>query len=73
MSSMPGTPSFLLYALLLLRCCCCPSGDFMRDFSLKLVPLLEDKVRVMIYAGESVSPKQHECGALLYGMQESLL
>ncbi|WIA37630.1 hypothetical protein OEZ86_014531 [Tetradesmus obliquus] len=27
-------------------------GDFMRDFSLKLVPLLEDKVRVMIYAGD---------------------
>jgi hypothetical protein len=28
-----------------------PAGDFMRDFSLKLVPLLEDKIRVMIYAG----------------------
>jgi hypothetical protein len=24
----------------------------MRDFSQKLVPLLEDKIRVMIYAGE---------------------
>lgn len=27
-------------------------GDFMRDFSLKLVPLLEDDIRVMIYAGD---------------------
>jgi hypothetical protein len=38
-------------------CCavpCCafvPPGDFMRDFSTKLVPLLEDNIRVMIYAG----------------------
>lgn len=28
-----------------------PPGDFMRDFSTKLVPLLEDDIRVMIYAG----------------------
>eukprot|EP00877_Chromochloris_zofingiensis_P010037 jgi/Chrzof1/5287/Cz15g20230.t1 len=27
-------------------------GDFMRDFSDKLVPLLEDEVRVLIYAGD---------------------
>eukprot|EP00879_Flechtneria_rotunda_P003621 GHRR01003858.1.p2 GENE.GHRR01003858.1~~GHRR01003858.1.p2 ORF type:complete len:135 (+),score=47.73 GHRR01003858.1:1563-1967(+) len=27
-------------------------GDFMRDFSKKLVPLLEDNIRVMIYAGD---------------------
>jgi carboxypeptidase C (cathepsin A) len=27
-------------------------GDFMRDFSTKLVPLLEDNIRVMIYAGD---------------------
>jgi carboxypeptidase C (cathepsin A) len=27
-------------------------GDFMRDFSAKLVPLLEDNVPVMIYAGD---------------------
>ncbi|GBF95389.1 serine carboxypeptidase-like enzyme [Raphidocelis subcapitata] len=27
-------------------------GDFMRDFGAKLVPLLEDGVRVMIYAGD---------------------
>eukprot|EP00878_Enallax_costatus_P000305 GHUV01000378.1.p1 GENE.GHUV01000378.1~~GHUV01000378.1.p1 ORF type:complete len:521 (+),score=122.91 GHUV01000378.1:129-1565(+) len=27
-------------------------GDFMRDFSHKLVPLLEDNIRVMIYAGD---------------------
>jgi hypothetical protein len=26
-------------------------GDFMRDFSTKLVPLLEDDIRVLIYAG----------------------
>jgi hypothetical protein len=30
---------------------CVCSGDFMRDFSTKLVPLLEDNIRVMIYAG----------------------
>lgn len=28
------------------------SGDFMRDYGDKLVPLLEDGVRVMIYAGD---------------------
>lgn len=39
--------SLLLPLLLLLPF----SGDFMRDFSKKLVPLLEDKIRVMIYAG----------------------
>jgi len=27
-------------------------GDFMRDFSQKLVPLIEDDIRVMIYAGD---------------------
>lgn len=32
--------------------CCAPPGDFMRDFSDKLVPLLEDEVRVLIYAGD---------------------
>lgn len=26
-------------------------ADFMRDFSTKLVPLLEDDIRVLIYAG----------------------
>jgi hypothetical protein len=30
----------------------CHPGDFMRDFSEKLVPLMEDDVRVMIYAGD---------------------
>jgi hypothetical protein len=30
------------------------SGDFMRDFGDRLVPLLEDGVRVMIYAGGGV-------------------
>jgi hypothetical protein len=30
------------------------AGDFMRDFSTKLVPLLEDDIRVMIYAGTLV-------------------
>jgi hypothetical protein len=35
--------------------CLRPSGDFMRDFSTKLVPLLEDDIRVMIYAGRFYS------------------
>jgi hypothetical protein len=35
-------------------CCAVHVGDFMRDFSGKLVPLLEDNVRVMIYAGDCV-------------------
>jgi uncharacterized protein YneF (UPF0154 family) len=38
------------------------AGDFMRDFSKKLVPLLEDKIRVMIYAGgrtASHAPASH--------------
>lgn len=30
----------------------------MRDFSTKLVPLLEDDIRVMIYAGMADSPTQ---------------
>lgn len=34
------------------------AGDFMRDFSTKLVPLLEDDVRVMIYAGRLLVDKQ---------------
>lgn len=33
-------------------------GDFMRDFSTKLVPLLEDDIRVMIYAGRLFVDKQ---------------
>jgi hypothetical protein len=31
----------------------------MRDFSLKLVPLLEDKIRVMIYAGAHSCTRSH--------------
>jgi hypothetical protein len=45
----------LLLLLLLPR----PAGDFMRDFSQKLVPLLEDKIRVMIYAGGHVCTTAH--------------
>ena len=30
------------------------AGDFMRSFSAKLVPLLEDGIRVLIYAGTRV-------------------
>jgi hypothetical protein len=45
-------PAYALWANRSCRSCWwCLAGDFMRDFSLKLVPLLEDKIRVMIYAG----------------------
>lgn len=48
-------------------------GDFMRDFSTKLVPLLEDDIRVLIYAG--VGPMVQGCtfrvsGQVIEGIAE---
>eukprot|EP00775_Hariotina_reticulata_P005749 gene5749-5989_t len=47
-------------------------GDFMRDFSTKLVPLLEDDIRVMIYAGRCCRPRAGNTADVLEDLLISL-